>query len=130
MSMAYGALRSAVLRRSAALGVTPGSAAMQTMTRGVMVMADDVPTKLQEQLVAAERRWLAPVGPLPALAAGRVAAWQFLDPKNGDGMKIEDRIDMLCVPPMAVEAGIASPGSASVRVTANADGDVVTVSPR
>ncbi len=57
-------------------------------------MADDVPAELQEQPVAAERRWLAPVGPLPALAAGRVAAWQFLDAKNGDSTKIEDRIDL------------------------------------
>lgn len=94
MSMTYEALRSAVLRRSAAIGVTPGTAAMQTMTLGVMAMAEDLPANLKEQLVAAERRWLAPVDPLPVLTAGRVAAWQFLGAKNADSTTIEDRVDI------------------------------------
>lgn len=94
MSLGYEELRSEVMRRAVALGVTPGTAAMQTMTLRVMAMAKDLPVELLDGVVVAHKRWLVAGSQESVMDAIRVASWRFLEAKNGNSATMEDRIDV------------------------------------
>lgn len=94
MTTTYEKLRSVVFERAAAFQMTPGTAAMQTMTLGVSAMAPDLPRQLLGELVAAEGRWLTHAVCVPGLENARVAAWRFLEAKNGNSTMIRDRVDL------------------------------------
>ena len=81
-----------VERVVAAEGVSQPVAAMRVMTVTVMGLARDVPPALRGGLADACARWLAnqPVG---SLEPARVAAWQFLDEKNGSSSTVADATD-------------------------------------
>lgn len=93
MTVTYDLLVAEVRRVSVRESVIEPTAAMQVMTVGVMAMAREVPASLRGALVDAGTRWLTDRSS-PSLEAARVAAWQFLDAKNGSSVPVADREDM------------------------------------
>lgn len=67
---------------------------MQTMTRRVIAIAKDLPDELLDGVAAAERQWLSNEASVPHVEDLRVAAWRFLEAKNGNSVTIDDNSDI------------------------------------
>lgn len=82
-------------------GIELGDAAMLVMTKITEQMAA-LPEQLLDGLTAARQRWVTRSEQPEGLTPWRVAAWEFLDAKNGSSTEIADDEDaavraLICV---------------------------------
>jgi hypothetical protein len=94
MSTSYERLRLEIEVHARKEVVSEPVAAMTVMLLEVLGMARYFPQSLRSPLVLACQRWLLLSSPAPLLEPARVAAWSFLQEKNGSSTMVKDRVDI------------------------------------
>ncbi|MFT3943631.1 MAG: hypothetical protein QM705_07385 [Ancrocorticia sp.] len=93
MSISYEAFDEAIECRAIREGVPIGTAAMRTFALAAMAVAVDIPESLRPGLVAGLNRWFVGMGSGESLMSHRIAAWEYLEQKNGSSGAIVDDVD-------------------------------------
>ncbi len=93
MTISCGTLDTSIECRAIREGVPIGTAAMRTFALAAMAVAVDIPVSLRPALVAGLNRWFVGMGDGESLVSHRIAAWDYLEQKNGSSGTIVDDVD-------------------------------------
>lgn len=93
MAISYEALDKSIECRAACEGISVELAAIRTFALMAMAVAVDIPVSLRPALVAGLNRWFVGMGDGESLVSHRIAAWDYLEQKNGSSGTIVDDVD-------------------------------------
>ncbi len=93
MTISYEALDKSIEHRAACEGISVELAAIRTFALMAMAVAVDIPVSLRPALVAGLNRWFVGVEDGESLMPYRIAAWEYLETKNGSSITIADGVD-------------------------------------